>query len=171
MIITSRSRFLSWFRWSLIIALVLLTPAHTVSAQEVHFTLPGINQQTVRLADFRGRWVVVNFWATWCTPCLLEMPELQEFYQTQHARVAVIGVNFDDLPADKIQAFVEQLGLSFPIALSGGQPVRGFDIKGLPTTFLVSPTGQLSDMHLGPVNAALLTKRLDDLEHAANNAH
>ncbi|HNW77412.1 MAG TPA: TlpA disulfide reductase family protein, partial [Candidatus Competibacteraceae bacterium] len=64
--------------------LTLLLASLSASAQPLNFTLPGLNGQAVQLADFRGRWVVVNFWASWCTPCLMEMPELQTFHE-QHA--------------------------------------------------------------------------------------
>lgn len=159
---TARSLFsLSFY---LALSAAAMTPTHAASAQEVNFALPGLDKQTVRLTDFRGRWVIVNFWATWCTPCMLEMPELQAFHQTHHARAAVIGVNYEELTADEIRFFVNRLGITFPVALSGGQPVRGFNLKALPSTFLVSPTGKLVRTYLGAVNAAMLLEKLDALE-------
>ena len=151
---------------SLALSLVLLLFVGDIKAQSVNFELPNLDNQTVRLTDFRGQWVIVNFWATWCAPCLLEMPELELFYQTQRSRVTVIGVNFEDAAASHIRPFVAKLGITFPIALSGGQPIPDFKIKGLPTTFMVSPTGQIADMHLGTVNAAMLADRLSELERA-----
>lgn len=150
--------------------LALLATLHAVSAQEPNFTLPGLDRQPVHLADFRGRWVVVNFWATWCTPCLLEMPELQAFHDEQINRATVIGVNFESLTPEAIRSFVEQLAVTFPIVLSDGQPLPGFDLKGLPTTFLISPAGKLVDTHLGTVTAAMLAKRLNELAPAAGSA-
>jgi len=143
---------------------LLLIMVSSASAQNPDFSLPGLDQQPVRLADFRGRWVVVNFWATWCTPCLLEMPELQAFHQQHRHRATVIGINHQDLEPGEIRAFAERLGIDFPIALSQGQPIAGFPLKGLPTTFLISPTGQLIDTHLGTVNATMLAQRLDEFD-------
>ncbi|MBK8534275.1 MAG: TlpA family protein disulfide reductase [Candidatus Competibacteraceae bacterium] len=152
------------------LALALLALAHPVKAQGVNFTLPDLDDRPVQLADFRGRWVIVNFWASWCTPCLLEMPELQAFHQAYYTRAVVIGVNFEELSAREIRPFVARLGITFPIVLSGSQPIPGFEIKGLPTTFFVSPTGQRVDTHLGTVNTAMLIKQLAELEHASGSA-
>jgi thiol-disulfide isomerase/thioredoxin len=153
---------------ALLLALLLvLSPA--TGAAGLDFALPDLDGRPVRLADFRGRWVIVNFWASWCTPCLLEMPELESFHQAQRGRAVVVGVNFEDLAPSEIRPFVDRLGVTFPIALSAGQQVPDFDLKGLPTTFLVSPTGQLADTHLGTVNAALLTERLAELERAGDS--
>ena len=151
-------------RSKIYLVLALLVLAHPVKAQEVNFTLPGLDDQSVQLADFRGRWVIVNFWASWCPPCLLEMSELQAFHQAHHARALVIGVNFEQLAAREIRPLIARLGVTFPIALSDSQPVPGFEIKGLPTTFFVSPTGQLVGTHLGTVHIAMLNRRLTELE-------
>lgn len=141
----------------------LLGPA---LAQAPDFSLPGLNRQPVRLADFRGRWVIVNFWASWCSPCLLEMPELQEFYEKNRDRATVVGINFENLGPNEVRVFTDRLAVTFPVALSGGNPVPGFDLEGLPTTFLISPTGKLVDSHLGSVSAAMLAERLAAQEKA-----
>ncbi len=149
-----------------VLMLVSLAIIHPASARKPDFTLPDLQDRPVRLADFHGQWVVVNFWATWCAPCLEEMPELQAFHDAQGERAAVVGVNFESRSPAEIRDFVERLAITFPIVLSGGQPVPGFDLRGLPTTFLISPAGELVDTHLGTVNAAMLVERLDELEAA-----
>ncbi len=149
-----------------LLLVLLLASIPPVGATELDFTLPNLDGRPVRLADFRGQWTVVNFWASWCTPCLLEMPELESFHQAQRGRAVVVGVNFEDLAPGEIRPFVERLGVTFPIVLSAGQRMPGFPLKGLPTTFLVSPAGVLAHTHLGAVNAALLAERLTELERA-----
>jgi len=149
---------------SWVFILILLIAAPLANAQRLAFTLPGLDQQLVRLTDFRGRWVVVNFWATWCTPCLMEMPELQAFYNANHDYAVVIGVNFEELELARVRQFTKDLSITFPIVLSGDQPISGFDLKGLPTTFLISPKGELADTHLGTVSAAMLKQRIIELE-------
>lgn len=128
------------------------------------FDLPTPEGGRITLAEFRGQWVVVNFWATWCPPCLEEMPELDEFHRThaEHGR-SVIGVNFETLPADELQAFIgAHFGeLAFPIALSGARPLAGFTLLGMPTTFIIDPDGRIVDTHLGKVDRALLERRLE----------
>jgi len=154
--------------WPLLLAL-LLALISTSGAEGLNFTLPDLDGHPVRLADYRGQWAIINFWASWCTPCLLEMPELESFHQAQHGRAVVIGVNFEDLAPGEIRPFVERLGVTFPIALSAGKLLTGFPLKGLPTTFLISPAGQLADTHLGAVNAALLATRLAELERSGGS--
>jgi len=151
---------------SLFLALLLALIPFTGGSAGLDFTLPNLDGRPVRLVDFRGQWTVVNFWASWCTPCLLEMPELESFHQAQRGRAVVVGVNFEDLAPSEIRPFVERLGVTFPILLSAGQRMPGFPLKGLPTTFLVSPAGALADTHLGAVSAALLVERLTELERA-----
>lgn len=162
-------RFPGRFRFRPILLLtLLLAVAHLARAQNLDFALPGLDAQPVRLADFRGRWVVVNFWASWCSPCLLEMPELQAFHEAHRDRAAVVGINFETISPDEVRTFVEHLGITFPILLSGGEPVAGFELKGLPTTFLVSPAGKLVEARLGSVNAVMLAERLTELEKASS---
>ncbi len=140
--------------------LALLLASLSAGARPLNFTLPGLNGQAVQLADFRGRWVIVNFWASWCVPCLLEMPELQTFHEQHADRATVIGINFEDLPASELRLFTERLGVTFPIALGAARPVPGLAVQGLPTTFLIDPSGALVDTHLGSVSAAMLATRI-----------
>ena len=151
---------------SLFLALLLALIPFTGGSAGLDFTLPNLDGQPVRLVDFRGQWTVVNFWASWCTPCLLEMPELQVFHEAHGNRAAVIGVNMEDLAPTEIRSFAARLAVTFPIVLSGGKPVSGFDLKGLPTTFLVSPAGKLADTHLGTVTAPMLAERMAELDKA-----
>ncbi len=150
----------------LLLLALLITSSPPTGAAGLNFTLPGLDGRPVRLADFRGQWVIVNFWASWCTPCLLEMPELESFHQNQRGRAVVIGVNCEALAPAEIRLFVKRLGVTFPIALSVGQRLPGFPLKGLPTTFLVSPTGAIAHTYLGVVDTTLLARRLTELEPA-----
>ncbi len=154
-------RLISFQGVLLVLSLAIMCPA---IAQSLDFSLPSLDNKPLRLSDFRGRWVFVNFWATWCSPCLLEMPELQSFHETHRDRVTVIGINFQDLSAPEVRDFINRLSVTFPIGLSQGQPMAGLALRGLPTTFLISPTGKLIDKHEGTVNAAMLDARLAELE-------
>lgn len=156
----------------LITALILsvtLTAAQSVSAADVDFSLPGLDQPVVRLADYRGRWVVVNFWATWCTPCLDEIPELAYFHDTYREQDAVVvSVDYEDIDAATLREFATAQGINYPVALSDGQPLAGFTLKGLPTTFLVSPEGRIVNVHLGAVTAAMLERRINAFKQAGS---
>lgn len=145
---------------------LLLAPGSATAGEHPDFDLPAAGGGRIALADFRGEWVVVNFWATWCPPCLEEMPELDAFHRA-HADQghSVIGVNFETISPERLDAFVqEHFGeLAFPIALSDARPVQGFSLLGMPTTFIIDPQGRIADTHLGKVDRAMLERRLEML--------
>lgn len=115
---------------------------------KLDFTLPDVRAvdgtKTISLADYRGKWVIVNFWAAWCPPCRREMPDLQEFYSKHQEAgdAVVIGVNFQEEDLAKARAFLNDLWLEFPMAyLPPAQRLPGFTIRGLPTTYVIHPEG------------------------------
>ena len=133
-----------------------------------NFTLPSSHGETIRLSDYRGRWVIVNFWATWCGPCIREIPELRAFHRAHKDRDAlVIGVNFEQIPLDRLQAFIERYAIDYPIALVSETPLLPFEpLKGLPSTFIVDPEGRLAHRHIGPTDQTRLEETLNTLKNA-----
>ena len=118
------------------------------------FDLPrvGAEAKRVRLADFAGRPVVVNFWASWCVPCRKEMPDLQAASQRLKPRVAFVGVNHQDA-RDSAAEFEREVGVRYP---SGWDPdggvARKFGVAGLPTSVLVDAKGRIVARRLGEVS-------------------
>ena len=108
-----------------------------------------------RLADHRGRWVVVNYWATWCGPCLKEMPELSAL-DAMREDVEVIGLAYEDAAPADLQAFLVKHPVVYPVAVVDVyDPPAAFDApRGLPTTWLIAPDGRVARHFLGPVTAA-----------------
>lgn len=135
--------------------LCLAMCSFSVVAEPVDFELPGLDGKTHRLADFRGKWVLVNYWATWCPPCREELPELEIFYNNHKDDDAVvIGVAMESIKLERLQKFVDKQFLSFPILLS--EPAARTElggIPGLPTSFLIDPTGEVVARQVGPVTA------------------
>ena len=109
------------------------------------------------LAAHRGRWVVVNFWATWCTPCLKEMPELSAL-DAMREHVEVIGLAYEDIEAAELKAFLEKRPVVYPVAIVDVyEPPADFATpRGLPMTYLIAPDGRVAKKFLGPVTAAEL---------------
>jgi len=109
------------------------------------FALRAPDGGPVRLQDFRGRYVLVNFWATWCPPCVREMPSLERLAQTlADAPFVVVDVALDEEGAAKVKPFLARVGITFPVALDpdGGVADR-YGATDLPATFLVDPQGRV----------------------------
>jgi thiol-disulfide isomerase/thioredoxin len=118
----------------------------------VDFTLPQLGGGEVTLADYRGKWVVVNYWATWCAPCRKEIPELTELHEAR-ADVIVLGLAFEDTDDAAFEAFLADLNATYPILrVDVYNPPEPFGApKVLPTTIIISPDGEAVKAFLGPV--------------------
>jgi thiol-disulfide isomerase/thioredoxin len=110
--------------------------------------------------DYAGRPLVVNFWATWCPPCVEEMPDLQEMHERLGGEVAFLGVNVKDAPSNA-EPFVEELGIGYDLAVdSAGEYYREVEAPGMPTTLLVDPEGRIAARHMGLLTAEELAELL-----------
>lgn len=112
------------------------------------FTLKDLNGKEVGLEDFKGKKVMLNFWATWCPPCKAEMPAMQKLYETKSNEIEILAINLD--PQNKVADFVSENGLSFPILLdqSGGTQ-QSYSILSIPTTFIIDENGVIQKKHVG----------------------
>ncbi|MCA9568115.1 MAG: TlpA family protein disulfide reductase [Myxococcales bacterium] len=123
----------------------LRSPA--LPAEAPAFTLRTPEGETVSLADFRGRTVVLNFWATWCGPCRMEAPSFDAF-ATNNPDVAVLGLAQDPKPA-LVRATAEKLGIHYPVVLADAATLQAYGITTFPTTVVVSPEGEVRTAHTG----------------------
>ncbi len=131
------------------------TPAvHDVTADYPSLKMPTFDGGSYDLAAHRGQWVVVNFWATWCSPCLKEMPELSALHAMRE-HVKVVGLAYDDIEPAELKAFMKQHPVAYPVVQvdTFAPPADFATPRGLPTTYLIAPDGKVAKQFLGPVTA------------------
>jgi len=136
------------------------------------FTLPDLQGQSVRLADFKGRAVVIDFWATWCPPCLFQVPELNAFWKKHRdaGDVVVVGVAVDAEGAEVVGPWVEEQGVEYPILVGDESLARRFGAQGFPTLAIVRPDGTLDSLHVGLIELAELEALMAPLRAPKGNA-
>lgn len=125
------------------------------SRQAPDLVLPDLSGKTVTLASFRGKPVLVNFWATWCDTCRVEMPELEEMSRRSGGRFAVIGVSLDDDPAE-VPPFAKRHKLTFPLLIADRKAVAGYAVRGLPTAFLIDAEGRIARRWAGAMDVGAM---------------
>lgn len=137
------------------------------------FTLTSLDGRPVSLSDYKGKVVLVNFWATWCPSCATAMPEHQQIYQ-RYGRPAgdgqpagdfvILGVNLQEDP-DWVEEFVDSLGITFPILLDrdGRITSRQYQVSAMPTSFIIDRQGIIYYRHAGPMSGDFLTAKLAEL--------
>jgi thiol-disulfide isomerase/thioredoxin len=134
----------------------------TVSA----FDLKDTDGVSHRLKDLKGTWVVVNFWATWCAPCVKEIPEIAEFAKEQGKKTRVLGIALDwdetgkrDADEAKLKKAAKKIGHTYPLVLGDDKTEKVFGkIKGMPTTIVYGPDGKVAYTKTGVVTKELLTR-------------
>lgn len=112
----------------------------------------------VSLDDYRGRWVLLNFWASWCDPCREEAPAIEAFARENRGDVVVVGMDSRDLSSDA-RAFAREYGLSYELLHDGdGAVMDSYNVKGLPESFLIDPDGEIAYIYRGPVDERVLNE-------------
>ena len=131
-------------------ALELIRPSRVQAAKE--FTVPTPDRKSLRLSDSRGKVALLNFWATWCPPCLEEMPAMERLYQRYKEKgLVVVALSVDAEGAPVVTQFVKEHKLSFPVGLDPKMAVaERYGVRALPSTFLVDRNGNLAALAIGP---------------------
>lgn len=148
-----------------LLMIVALFATAVLAGEEVDFTLPGLDGKPVSLSDYRGKWVIVNYWATWCPPCLDEIPDLVDLYEQNSDRLVVLGVNYEEVNEDYLREFVDSHMMSYPVMRMDPLPVTPLGpVLGLPTTYIISPEGERTARQQGPVTREAIERYIDKKE-------
>lgn len=159
---TRTARTVFWVGLGLFLASLIFAAAVWVrSAIPEEFDLPTLDGGVIRLSDTRSKTVILNFWASWCGPCIDEMPEVEAFYQAHKAQdILVIGINVGESP-ETARDFVSRVGVTFPIALDEDTDVATrYRMRGLPMTVVINRWGLIRWNHLGQVDREWLEAHL-----------
>ncbi len=147
-------------------AMMLLAVMMGAAIQAYAFQIKDTSGSPQRLVDLKGKWVVVNFWATWCAPCVKEIPELAAFAIAQGDKVRLLGIAVDwdetgkpEADERKVKAFAKKIGHTYPLVLGTDASEKMFGkMKGLPTTIVYDPAGKMVYQKTGVVTSELLRR-------------
>lgn len=144
------------------LTLAAASPAETRTAGDErrapHFSVRGLDGRVLRLSDFKGRAVIVDFWATWCLPCRASMPHLDSLQQRYEQRgLVVLGLSIDDQPPSSVRRFADKLGVKFRLALADEQVLDAYGpIRSIPTTFFINREGEVVRRVVGYIDPETL---------------
>jgi peroxiredoxin len=139
------------------------TPFTLVGSAAYDFTLPTPDGQSIRFSGLRGKWVILNFWATWCDPCRSEMPLLQDLADgklKQSIPVTVLAIDRDE-SVETVKAFLKELNLTLPVGIDAGAKINSqYGVIQLPVTYMVDPAGIIRYKHVGALTPDILEQYL-----------
>lgn len=129
------------------------------------FELTTLDGEAVKLSDYRGEKVMLNFWATWCPPCRAEMPDMEKFQQEKD--VTVLAVNLTDTESDpsKVQGFIDEYDLTFTVPMDENSAVANkYQIVAYPTSFMIDSNGRIQFLMMGAMNYDMMVQQFEMLE-------
>lgn len=132
-----------------------------------NFKLETLDGEFISLSDYKGKRVLLNFWATWCPPCRAEIPDMQKFYEDKDIEVLAVNL-IDSRPdeAENVAPFVEEYGMTFPVLLDYDSEVSQglYNIQPIPTSFLIDSTGRIHNVAYGPLNYDLMVQEFEKMK-------
>jgi peroxiredoxin len=127
------------------------------------FQVKTLTGETVKLSDYKGKKVMLNFWATWCPPCKAEMPDMQQFYEKGHDDLVILAVNID--PHLDVQGFVNEMGITFPILLDEEDQVNtSYKVISIPTTYFIDKKGKIVEKFTGAMPLEAMEQYAEDIK-------
>ena len=130
------------------------------------FTVAALDGSTINSADWRGKVVLVNFWATWCGPCRQEIPDLVALQARYRDALLIVGLSIDERPPAEVKQFADQHGINYPVAIANEGLQKAFGgISAVPATYVVNPEGGIVQRHLGVITPFFTEQEVRSLAH------
>jgi thiol-disulfide isomerase/thioredoxin len=129
------------------------------------FALKSVDGKTVKLSDFKGKVVIIDFWATWCPPCRRGIPDLVDIQKEFKKQVVIIGISLDrDKTIKDVPDFVKNYGINYPVVYGDDQVTIDYGgIRSIPTSFVIDKKGNVVDSHIGLVDKDVFVKKIKEL--------
>jgi thiol-disulfide isomerase/thioredoxin len=128
------------------------------------FILPSIDGKQVKLSDYKGKIVILDFWATWCGPCRIGIPDLVEIQNEYKDKVVIIGISLDTTTKNEVVPFAKEFKINYPVVYGTGEVVQSYGgIRGIPTTFVIDEEGNIVAHHLGLMAKKVYTDEIKRL--------
>jgi len=132
------------------------------------FELKSIDGKAMKLSSLRGKKVIVNFWATWCPPCRLEMPEMEKFYtKNKNQGIEILAVNLTKAEKSRadVPAFMKAYGITFPVLLDeSGAVAQLYDVSSIPASFIIDSQGVIREKIVGPMTYDSMNEMLGTIK-------
>jgi len=126
-----------------VLVVFILLVASSMKARAVEYQLPDLQGEIQSLNQYQGKWVVVNYWATWCRSCIKELPDLAELHEeNKGSNIVVVGINYETISNERLKGFVDAYEIPYPIWRSAELLVTPLgNVPALPTTYIIDPEG------------------------------
>jgi peroxiredoxin len=130
-----------------------------------NFTLKSTDGKTIKLSDYKGKVVIIDFWATWCPPCRRGIPDLISIQKEYKKKMVVIGISLDAENTIKdVPGFIKENGINYPIVYGDDKVVADYGgIRSIPTSFVIDKEGNVADWHVGLVEKDVFVKKIKEL--------
>ncbi|GAA0601390.1 hypothetical protein GCM10009001_17660 [Virgibacillus siamensis] len=127
----------------------------------LQFVLKTLEGKTVSLSDFRGKRVIVNFWATWCPPCRAEIPDFQKLYEKKDVKILAVNLTDTEKSKKDVSTFVKEFEMTFPVLMDVDSDVAEmYQVQAYPTSYIIDSSGHIQYRALGAMNYELMIQEL-----------